>query len=55
MRSLSTALNAGTLSRKYRFIKTMYLNIMWLGRKQKQRLSLARGSLQQKVFVEITS
>lgn len=31
MPSLSTALNVGTLSRKYRFIKTMYLNIMWLG------------------------
>lgn len=50
MPSLSTALNAGTLSRK-----TMYLNIMWLGKEQKQSLSLARGSPQGKVFVEITS
>ena len=55
MPSLSTALNVGTLSRKYRFIKTMYLNIMWLGREQKQSLSLAWGLPQQKVFVEITS
>lgn len=55
MPSLPTALNAGTISRKYRFIKTMYLDIMWLGREQKQSLSLAQGSPQQKVFVEITS